>query len=68
MARKRCDGCGQRVRIAGGIGDLWSFEGGPSGGLTLELADGTEYFLCFDCLGRLPDDPTPDDVAALDGR
>ncbi|WP_254545435.1 DUF7561 family protein [Halomarina pelagica] len=68
MARKRCDGCGERVRIAGGIGDLWSFEGGPSGGMTLEFADGTEYFLCFDCIERLPDDPTADDVAALDDR
>lgn len=66
MARATCDGCGRRVRIAGGIGDLWTFEPGPTGGLTLELDDGTEHFLCMDCLDGLPEDATADDLRALD--
>ena len=66
MATDRCDGCGRRVRVAGGIADFWSFSPEPSGGMTLDLADGTEHFLCFDCIERLPDDPSDADVAALD--
>jgi hypothetical protein len=68
MAKQSCDGCGDRVRIAGGIGDFWSFSNdGPSGGMDLELADGSEFFLCFDCIERLPDDhdATAADVEAL---
>jgi hypothetical protein len=67
MAKQSCDGCGKRVRIAGGIGDLWSFENASSGGIDLELVDGSQHFLCFDCIERLPDDQeiTADDVAAL---
>jgi hypothetical protein len=68
MASQSCDGCGRRVRIGGGIGDFWSFSNdGPSDGMDLELADGSEFFLCFDCIGRLPDDhdATAADVAAL---
>lgn len=61
-----CDGCGQEVPIAGGIANLWTLEHSPTGGLTLELADGTEHFLCFSCIERLPDDPTAADVAALE--
>jgi hypothetical protein len=53
------------VRIAGGIANLWSFDGDRTEGLTLELADGTEHFLCYDCIERLPEDPTERDVAAL---
>lgn len=69
MASKRCDGCGTSVRIAGGIADLWSFSGQPSGGMTLEFEDGSEHFLCYDCIERLPDYPAASDVAALeDGR
>ena len=56
-----CDGCGKRVRVAGGIGDMWTATG-PSGGMTLEFDDGSEEFLCFDCIESLPDDPTTDDV------
>ncbi|WP_313692586.1 DUF7561 family protein [Halorarum halobium] len=56
MAKQACDGCGRRVRVGGGIGDLWSFETGSTDGLTLELADGTEHFLCYDCIDRLPED------------
>ena len=67
MASEPCDGCGDRVNIGGGIADLWSFSPSPTGGMTLELADGTEHFLCHDCIGRLPDDRevTAEDVAAL---
>lgn len=65
MATEPCDGCNRAVPIAGGIADLWSF-GGTTGGLTLELADGTEHFLCFECIERLPDAPQRADVAALE--
>ncbi|MFB6192042.1 MAG: hypothetical protein ABEI11_01835 [Haloarculaceae archaeon] len=65
MARDPCDGCGRSVTVAGGIADFWSFGGEGSGGLTLELADGSEHFLCYDCIDRLPDEPTGADVAAL---
>ena len=67
MTTRRCEGCSAAVKIAGGIGDLWGFSFGPTGGMILELADGTEHFLCLDCVDRLPDDhePTADDVAAL---
>ena len=67
MSTQRCDGCGRRVRVGGGIGDMWSFETGSTDGLTLELADGTEHFLCYDCIEALPDDEEvdADHVAAL---
>jgi hypothetical protein len=67
MSTDPCDGCGREVTIAGGIANLWSFDNETTGGVTLELADGTEHFLCFDCIERLPDDRdvTAADVAAL---
>lgn len=65
MAVQSCDGCEREVRIAGGIADLWTLEPGPTGGLTLELGDGSLHFLCFSCLDALPEDPTADDVGAL---
>ena len=67
MAREPCDGCGKSVPIAGGIANLWTLEKDATGGITLELADGSEHFLCFACVERLPDDrePTADDVAEL---
>lgn len=65
MATESCDGCGRSVQIAGGIANLWTFGGDETGGLTLELADGTDHFLCYDCIERLPDDPTEADVEAL---
>lgn len=65
MASERCDGCGRNVRIAGGIADVWSFSGQPSGGMTLEFEDDTEHFLCYDCIERLPDYPDASDVGAL---
>jgi hypothetical protein len=68
MARKACDGCGTQVSIAGGIANLWTLEKDTTGGIELELADGTDHFLCFACIDRLPDDRevTAGDVADLD--
>jgi len=67
MASDSCDGCGRSVSIAGGVANLWSTEGDHTEGVTLELTDDTEHFLCYDCIERLPDDraPTAADVAAL---
>ena len=67
MAREPCDGCGRDVSIAGGIANLWSFGGDTTDGLTLELSDDSEHFLCYDCIERLPEDrePTAADVDAL---
>jgi hypothetical protein len=67
MAREPCDGCGKSVPIAGGIANLWTLEKESTGGISLELADGTEHFLCFACVEELPDDrePTAEDVAEL---
>jgi len=69
MTSEPCDVCGRDVRIAGGIGDLWSFAFESTQGMTLELVDGSEHFLCFDCIERLPEDgePTAEDVASLRG-
>jgi hypothetical protein len=68
MAKRPCDGCGESVRIAGGIANLWSFDGDRTGGLSLELEDGGEFFLCYACIERLPDDRTVTaaDVASLE--
>ena len=66
MSRDPCDACGTYVDIAGGIADLWTFADDEAGGMTLEFAaDGTDHFLCFDCIERLPDDPSAEDVAAI---
>ncbi|SDY54232.1 hypothetical protein SAMN05216564_106107 [Halopenitus persicus] len=67
MATEACAVCDTDVRIAGGIGDLWSFAFESTQGMTLELVDGSEFFLCFDCMERLPGDaePTAADVERL---
>jgi hypothetical protein len=67
MARQPCDGCGRQVSIAGGIANLWTLEADETGGIQLELADGSDHFLCYECMERLPDDrePTAADVADL---
>jgi hypothetical protein len=71
MTTKPCDVCGRRVRIAGGIGDFWTFAtgggSGSTGGIELELADGSEWFICLECIDDLPDDRevTAEDVRAL---
>jgi hypothetical protein len=68
MASRPCDGCGEKVSIAGGIANIWTQESRPTEGIVLELGDGTEHFLCYDCIDQLPDDRevTEADVAALD--
>lgn len=73
MAREPCDGCGKQVSIAGGIANLWTLESDETGGIALELADGSEHFLCYECIEGLPEDreATAEDVAELpphDGR
>jgi hypothetical protein len=68
VSTETCEGCGERIRVGGGVDDLWSFADASEGGLYLELADGTDHVLCFDCVARLPEnrEPTAADVAALD--
>jgi len=69
VTKDPCDGCGKPVQIAGGIANLWSFHGDRTGGVTLEFeADGTEHFLCFDCIEKLPENPTAADVEALESN
>lgn len=68
MATQPCDGCGRPVSVAGGIANLWSFERSTTDGLQLELGDGTDHFLCFECIDELPDEPTEVDVDALSDR
>ncbi|MFC6754462.1 DUF7561 family protein [Halorubrum tibetense] len=70
MASESCDVCERSVRIAGGIGDLWNFAFESTQGMTLELTDGSEFFLCFECMEALPEDhePTEADVEALRER
>ncbi len=63
MASEPCESCGDDVPIGGGIAAIWSMEPQGTGGMTLELEDGTEHFLCFECISRLPDEPTAEDVA-----
>lgn len=67
MTTRSCDGCCDDVTIAGGIAGIWTTEKEATGGLTLELVDGTEHFLCYACIDRLPDDKevTGSDVADL---
>lgn len=68
MSRARCDGCGREVSVAGGIANFWTLEHRETGGLTLELGDDSEHFLCFDCIDRLPNEPTARDVDRLQPR
>lgn len=67
MAREPCDGCGDMVTIGAAFANLWDMNQKSTGGMTLELADGTEHFLCHGCIDRLPSDRevTAADVAAL---
>lgn len=66
MAKRTCDGCDARVSVGGGAETLWTTGESP-GGMALTLADGTDHFLCFDCVEALPDDrdATAADVAGL---
>lgn len=67
MCAERCDGCDKPVQVSGGIADLWTTDGSQTDGMTLELTDGSEHFLCFECIDRLPDDSviTEADIADL---
>ncbi|APE96519.1 DUF7561 family protein [Halodesulfurarchaeum formicicum] len=60
-----CDGCGVEISVAGGIANIWSTEPTHTSGMTLELPDGSEHLLCFDCIEALPEEATAADVAAL---
>lgn len=60
-----CDACGREVQVAGGVANIWDVTPRQTGGLTLELQDGSEFFLCYDCIEQLPDDPSRADVDAL---
>lgn len=62
-----CDGCGDEISIGGGIAGLFRTDHATTGGMALELADGSDHFLCFSCIDRLPDDrePTAEDVERL---
>ncbi|WIV66696.1 DUF7561 family protein [Natrialbaceae archaeon AArc-T1-2] len=69
MTKPSCDGCGRPVSVAGGVENLWTFgerDGSEGTAMILELADGTSYLLCFPCIESLPDDPSTEDVAALE--
>jgi hypothetical protein len=70
MSSQHCDGCDKSVHIGGGIGDFWTFESGSTEGMGLELADGSEWFLCFECIDQLPEDRdvTAEDVESLEAR
>jgi len=65
MATEPCDACEADVPIGGGISGFWSSTPQGTGGMTLEFADGSEFFLCFDCIEELPEEPEAADVAAL---
>lgn len=65
MGKQTCDGCGERVSIGGGISAIWSFTPEPTGGMTLTFEDGSEHFLCFECIDTIPDYPTAADVEAI---
>lgn len=65
MATEPCDGCDASVSIGGGISGIWSSDPQGTGGMTLEFDDGSEYFLCFECIESLPDEPTGADITAL---
>lgn len=68
MSKRTCDGCGRRVRIGGNRGNLWQFDTASPEGITLELTDGTEHFLCFACVDALPEEPTAAAVDSLPPR
>lgn len=62
---ERCDGCGKEVPVAGGIANFWTMDHTETGGMYLELADGSEFTLCFECIETLPEDATAADVEAI---
>lgn len=71
MGKAFCDGCGRKVTVAGGVANLWTFgerDGSDGTALTLDLEDGTTHLLCYPCIEKLPDNPTEDDVEALEAH
>ena len=68
MASDSCDACGDEVPIGGGISGFWSSDPQGTAGMTLVFDDGSEFFLCFDCLADLPEDPDEGDVRDLVAR
>lgn len=62
---EQCDACEREVEVAGGVANIWDSTPRETGGLTLELADGSEFFLCYDCIDKLPDHPSEADVDAI---
>ena len=69
MAKAACDGCGRAITVAGGVANLWTFgdrDGSDGTALTLELEDGTTHTLCFLCVEALPENPSAEDVDALE--
>lgn len=63
-----CEACGREIEIAGGVANIWDATPRQTGGLTLELSDDSEFFLCYDCIEALPENPTRDDVDAIRTR
>jgi len=55
------------IELSGWIGDFPSFDFSSTGRMILDLADGSEHFLCMVCVEKLPEDrdPTAEDVEAL---
>ncbi|PSP36477.1 hypothetical protein BRC63_08505 [Halobacteriales archaeon QH_10_70_21] len=68
MASEPCDACEEDVPIGGGISGMWSSDPEGTGGMTLEFPDGREFFLCFDCIDELPEEPDAADVDDVIGR
>ncbi|MHC3436608.1 DUF7561 family protein [Natrialbaceae archaeon A-gly3] len=71
MGKAFCDGCGRKVTVAGGVANLWTFgerDGSDGTALTLDLEDGTTHLLCYPCIEKLPENPTEDDVEALEAH
>lgn len=68
MSKRRCAGCQRRVHVGGNRGNFWRFDAANPQGITLELRDESEHFLCFDCVEALPEEPAATDVASLPDR
>ena len=68
MASEPCDACEEDVPIGGGISGMWSSDPEGTVGMTLEFPDGREFFLCFDCIDELPEEPDAADVDDVIGR
>ena len=68
MASEPCDACEEDVPIGGGISGMWSSDPEGTGGMTLEFPDDREFFLCFDCIDELPEEPDAADVDDVIGR